>query len=94
MGHHILYILHTSTPVKVTVSKTGTASLSPHLITTSAQAKHNLWISKFITGKATLRQFFVIVTGLTGQCDLSEMINPDPAWLPPQNNGASIWSIG
>ena len=26
------------------------------------------------------------MTGLTGHHDLSEMINPDPAWLPTQNN--------
>ena len=95
MGHHILYILHTSTPVEVTVSQTGIAfPIPPH--------KNN-----FNSGQAHLMDpkihhqenhpevvFQVIVAILTGHCDLSEMINPNPAWLPSQNCGISFWSIG
>ena len=51
-------------------------------------------------GKPPWGSFWVIVTDLIGHHDLSEMIYPNPAWLPTQNSGIhwvdrlNSWLIG
>ena len=48
-------------------------------------------LPKFIMGKSHPEVvFWVIVASLTGHHDLSEMINPNPAWLAPQNHGIHL----
>ena len=77
-GHYTLCILHTSTPVVMSVSQTGTASVTPHLKHYQPRPIHFMDNTKLITGEGHLEVVsHVTVTRHTGHCDLS-VIQPQP----------------
>ena len=78
MGHYTLYILYTSTPIVMTVSQTGTASLPHYLKHYQPSTTHIMSSLQLITRKRHLEVVsWVIVTSHTGHHDLS-VIQPQP----------------
>ena len=78
LGHYTLYILHTSTPVAMAVSQTGTASLKSYLKHNQPRPTHFMSSPWLIIRERYLEAVSqVMMTGHTGHNDLS-VIHPWP----------------